>query len=242
MNARTTFSTPLRLLGQARADDRGRASRFSLDAPGGSTPPQFDEPSLFYDPPYADRLHDEFAWHLVKYLKRGSGLRYRVAEATLRAVDLTVDFVVERGPRRVGFMCSPSAADAAPDRLTDALRIQYTTVDVLYRLRARDVERHLHDVLLLAAKWDAPLFSKRGRANLNTLATPEARAARPRRVDTVASLRYGGAGAASAAPSSDGLRVVRLSRTHPEGWMQAYERARAHLGITDPPRGWARSA
>jgi len=239
MNDRTTFSAPLRLLGPARTDDPHRLPSTSSH---GSTRPIFDEPSLFYDPPYANQVHDEFAWHLVKYLKRGSGLRYQVAEPALEAVDLTVDFVVERKARRVGVMCGTSEAGAARDRLVDALRIRHANIDVLYRLRAHDIEQHLHDALLLVARWDAALFSDRGQINLNTLATPEARAVHPCTVQTTATVQYK-EDVRSPALSTESLRVQRLSRAHPDGWMPAYEQAREHFGITDVPRQrWARSA
>lgn len=240
MYDRTAFSTPLRLLGAARSE-KARSSARGADDPsaGRPVPPLLDEPSLFYDPPYATRLHDAFAWHLVKYLERGSGLRYRVNGPAFGTADLTVDFVVEHGPLRVGFMCGTSAAGVARDRLLDAARVRHAAIDVLYRFRANDVERHLHDALLLAARWDTALFSERGGINLNTLATPEARAVRPRPVDTVVTLRYEGAEAS--APEAS-LRVQRLSRTHPAGWMRAYERACRHFGTADPPPGWARSA
>lgn len=246
MNDRTASSTPLRLLGPSRSPsgETRRPTCAASDDPQAPrpTPPLLDEPSLFYDPPYASRLHDEFAWHLVKYLKPGSGLRYQVEEPALDALALSIDFVVERGPLRVGFMCGASEAGVEQDRLLDAVRIRHAPLDALYRLRAGDLERHLHDTLLLVAKWDAVLFSDRGHTNLNTLATPEARAARPRVTDTIVTLRYGTEDGPAAALPSASLRVQRLSRAHPDGWMPAYEQAREHFGITEPPQHWARSA
>lgn len=203
------------------------------------TPPVLDEPSLFYDPPYADPLHDAFAWHLVKYLARGSGLRHQVEGPRVGTLALGFDFVVERGGRRIGFMCSASPDGAEHDRRCDALRIGCGAVDVLYRLRTDDIEHHLNDVLLLVAKWDAALFSERGRINLHTLAHPAARAAQPHPTDTVVTVRYD---ATDTAPT-DALRLQRLSRAHPEGWLPAYERAARQAGRRPPAKHrWARSA
>lgn len=251
MKNRAASSAPLRLVGGARIYDRERRSvpastddaRAHPARVHSSTPPLLDEPSLFYDPPYETSLHDEFAWHLVKYLKPGSGLRYRVDGPPLADLELTLDFLVEYGPLRVGFMCGASADGVEVDRLLDAVRMRHMGVDVLYRLRAGDVERHLHDALLLAAKWDAALFSERGRINLNTLATPEARAARPRPIDTVVTLQYEGEAAGPSGPTAS-LRIQRLSQAHPDGWMAAYERARAHFNMPpdSPAQRWARSA
>lgn len=233
MADRTTSFSPLRLL------DHSSEAQPSDDLSSG-VPPLLDEPSLFYDPPYDCPMHDEFAWHLVKYLKRGSGLRYQVQGPSVDRRRHPIDFVVEQGDWRVGFMCGASDEGAAHDRRWDALCVGQAAVDVLYRLRAEDVEQHLHDALLLVGKWDSALFSERGRINLNTLATPEARAACPMPTDTVAIVSYdedrGTVGTKS-------LRVQRVSRSHPEGWMPAYKRAREQAGLpSSPPQRWARSA
>ena len=105
-----------------------------------------------------------------------------------------------------------------------------------------DVEQRLHDALLLVGKWDSALFSERGRINLNTLATPEARAARPTPTDTVVTVSYDEGGETV---RSEPLRIQRISRSHPEGWMPAYERARKQAGAPSAPAApqrWARSA
>ncbi len=243
MTDRPPFSAPLRLLDDSRSAFHEQATPPKAHtSPGKTTPPPLlDEPSLFYDPPYADPVHDTFAWHLVKYLQPGSGLRYQVEGPPAEPVDLGLDFVVERGAWRVGFMCGASAEGVEHDRRCDALRIGRATIDVLYRLRAEDIEERLHDALLLVAKWDAALFSERGRINLSALATPEARAARPLPEDTVVTVSYeetNGVGRATA------LQVQRVSRSHPEGWMPAYEEAYRAAGLpaTAVPKRWARSA
>lgn len=227
MADRTLFSSPLRLLASSSTE-------------AGRTPPLLDEPSLFYDPPYDDPVHDAFAWHLVKYLQRGSGLRHHVAGPSVTDLDLSIDFVVEYEERRIGFMCGASPEGHEHDRRCDALRMGRTAVDVLYRLRADDIEQHLHDALLLVAKWDADVFSERGHINLNTLATPEARAAKPRANQTTVTVRYE---AAESDRASAVLHMQRLSQSHPDGWIPAYEQACEYVGVAPtPPRPWARSA
>lgn len=240
MADRSPFAAPLRLLGQAADAPRAARSAGSSSSASARTPPLLDEPSLFYDPPYDDPVHDAFAWHLVKYLQPGSGLRHHVEGPAVEGCAGRIDFVVEQNRWRVGFMCGVSEAGAAHDRQWDALCIGQAAVDVLYRLRAGDIEQHLHDALLLVGKWDAALFSERGRINLNTLATPAARAARPGPTDTVVTVAYD---EAAGAPGTNTLCIQRLSRSHPEGWMPAYRLIQQTAGpAAAPRRPWARSA
>ena len=217
------------------------------------------EPSLFYDPPYERPLEDEFAWHLVKYLEPISGLQYQVRIETPCA-NVWVDFVVEHGARRIGFEIGGAEDrteyDALPDELAyrDALVLGSGALDVLYRFRGGDLMHRLHDALLVTAAWDRTLFSQRGRINLNTLASPEARACRPRPQDTVARITYETQemtdeidGDTFAYPGLDlptELIVRRLSRANPGAWLRTYDDALTHYGVTDDALGrqWAKSA
>ena len=61
---------------------------------------------------------------------------------------------------------------------------------MLYRFRAADLLYRPHDALHLAAMWDPSLFSERGRINLHTLASPEARPCRPRPNETTYQVTY----------------------------------------------------
>lgn len=210
------------------------------------------EPSLFYDPPYDNSLDDTFAWHLVKYLAPTSGLRYKVSAPAAGRLRPGIDFLVEQGTRRIAFMIDTPGAEA-DDRLHDGLLMGLGAVDVLYRFRAEDLSHRLHDVLYLASRWDPDLFSERGRINLNTLASPEARACQPGAADTSVQLRYTQADPAHShafdlqapdAPRSTRCVVRRLSQQHATGWKAAYERAveqvdAARAGAT---RRWAQSA
>lgn len=212
------------------------------------------EPSLFYDPPYERPLEDEFAWHLVKYLTPISGLRYQVPVQTACA-NLWVDFVMEVGGRRIGFEISDldTPTDEEEQRYRDALLLGSGALDVLYRFRAADLMYRIHDALLLAAGWDPDLFSQRGRINLNTLASPEARAcpvphhrAEARVVYAAQTVTYEDEGevyeGSVAVPSE--LIVRRLSRANPGAWMHDYDAALQHFGISDDALGtqWAKSA
>lgn len=208
--------------------------------PAPSTGVPSDEPALFYAPPYASPTLDRLAWHLVKYLDPACGLRDGVDSSSVAGLPLGIDLLIEHRGRRVGLMCG--APEALRPRWHDALLMGRGAVDVLYRLRPEDVENHLHDALWLAFRWDRTLFSERGRINLRTLATPTARDARPRPIDTVVRLRYDEASGTAPLPS-EACRVQRLSQRHPDGWMPVYEQAREALGL-DPAlqRQWVRRA
>ena len=212
------------------------------------------EPSLFYDPPYERPLEDEFAWHLIKYLRPIAGLRYQVKVET-PCTNAWVDFIVEHGARRIGFeIGNLEKGDEEQERYRDALVIGSGALDVLYRFRAADLLYRPHDALHLAAVWDQALFSERGRINLHTLASPEARLCRPRPHETIARVTY----AAPEEPVEASLNeemlwpqdvppalvVKRLSRANPGVWLTAYDEALRHFGVSDErlEQRWAKSA
>ena len=220
------------------------------------THPQLLEPSLFYDPPYERPLEDEFAWQLVKYLKPISGLRYQVKVETPCA-NAWIDFVVESGARRIGFELGglrPAAREDLEDATyRDALVLGSGTLDVLYRFRGLDLLYRPHDALHVVCAWEPGLFTERGRTNLHTLASPEARACRVRPHETTCRIVY-------EAPMVEGqiedetfawpedvpadLVVHRLSRANPGAWMRNYDAALRYFGVSDDAVGrqWAKSA
>lgn len=204
------------------------------------------EPSLFYDPPYERPLEDEFAWHLVKYVRPIAGLRYQHG-VELGSLRCWVDFVVEIGPHRIGFEIGDLEAgeDAQAQLYRDALLVGTGAVDVLFRLRAVDVLHRLPDVLVLVAGVQPDLFSERGHVNLRTLATPEARAFRPLPGATPLRLAYpeppvddptDEAPLPWPVPAAD-LVVRVLRRDQPTAWLRAYDHAVAHFGLTPDQLG-----
>lgn len=151
-----------------------------------------------YEPPYPGAVQDELAWHLVKAVREDARLRSEVEvevpasagwpEAGTGPAFFTLDLVVEvpvadgdgGAIRRVAFEAAGGpGARALRDhdrRLRrDATLLAHGAVDTIYRLRGSDLLGHMDDVLYLASQWDPDLFSGRGRTNLATLATPEAR-------------------------------------------------------------------
>ncbi|WP_420455555.1 hypothetical protein [Rubrivirga sp.] len=152
-----------------------------------------------YEPPYPGAVQDELAWHLVKVLREDAHLRSEVEVEVPASADwpasgsgpafFTLDLVVEvpvatdggvPEVRRVAFESAGATGHRAlrdHDRRLrrDATLLANGAVDTIYRLRGSDLLGHMDDVLYLASQWDADLFSERGRTNLATLASREAR-------------------------------------------------------------------
>ncbi|MEM9996492.1 MAG: hypothetical protein AAF809_02235 [Bacteroidota bacterium] len=184
--------TPLRPV--ADTSSTNRTASTPLD------PASVDPKALFhglhagpaYTPPYESPLHDEFAWHLVKYLHE-EAVVHAAAQVETPGAFFTVDFLVEAPapavdprsqgrPRRIAFEIG-GARDPRTERLRlrrDATLLASGAVDALYRLRGSDLVYHLEDVLYLASRWDDHVFSERGRVNLDTLASWEAKTLRVR--------------------------------------------------------------
>ena len=141
-----------------------------------------------YEPPYPGAVQDELAWHLVKYLREDAVVRSEVEVEVppgpghgpaFFTLDLVVDVPVEGGAvRRVAFETDAgrSLRDHERRLRRDATLLAHGAVDTIYRLRGSDLLGHMADVLFLASQWDADVFSDRGRINLRTLASSEARA------------------------------------------------------------------
>lgn len=147
-------------------------------------------PAVEPPPPYAGAIHDEFAWHVVKYLADDAVLR---SEHPVEPTDrlpgalFTFDFAVEipvrdargdvTGLRRVAFEIGGARALAEHQRQLrrDATVLASGAADAIYRLRGSDLLDHMEDVLFLVAQWDTEIFSARGQVNLRTLAGPEAK-------------------------------------------------------------------
>lgn len=149
-----------------------------------------------YEPPYPGAVQDELAWHLVKYLREDAHLRSEV-EVEIPAsggwpdagtgpafftLDLVVEVPVDTGDgapavRRVAFEAASGRTLRDHDRRLrrDATLLAHGAVDTIYRLRGSDLLGHMDDVLYLASQWDRDVFSERGRMNLATLASAEAR-------------------------------------------------------------------
>ncbi|MEO0857529.1 MAG: hypothetical protein AAFY55_11860 [Bacteroidota bacterium] len=206
-----------------------------------------------YAPPYESPLHDELAWHLVKYLHEDAVV-HAGAELETPGAFFTVDFLIEAPPpmveprsqgrpRRIAIEIG-GARDPRAERLRlrrDATLLASGAVDALYRLRGSDLVYHLEDVLFMASRWDDHVFSERGRINLTTLASWEAKTLRLRPEQPSALVTYVVDPESedyadpvvaeehlwhAANDSSPFVFVRRLDRKYPDVW-QAYAEAPA---------------
>lgn len=133
--------------------------------------------------------------------------------------------------RRVAFEigAAPSMRDDSTRTRRDATLLARGVVSVVYRLRRVDLIYSQTDVIYIASRLDPDLFSERGRINLETLASPEARAA-VASVDMPDVRIY--ATGHTAATDKD-ILVRRLDARFPADWR---EHAAPAVGrVTTPP-------
>ncbi len=174
-----------------------------------------------YEPPYPGAVQDELAWHLVKVLREDARLRSEVEVEIPASADwprsgtgpafFTLDLVVEVPAgdqvRRIAFEAANGRGLRDHDRhlRRDATLLAHGAVDTVYRLRGSDLMGHMDDVLYLASQWDGDAFSPRGRVNLATLASPEARqvTVRPEQPSVLVPYALDGDGSLEDAPSAE---------------------------------------
>jgi hypothetical protein len=98
--------------------------------------------------------------------------------------------------RRIAFECggTRSLKDHQRQLRRDATLLAADAADAIYRLRGSDLLDHMADVLYLISQWEGTgtvsPFSERGRINLTTLASPEAKALRLRPEQSSVLLSY----------------------------------------------------
>ncbi len=211
-----------------------------------------------HEPPYPGAIQDELAWHLVKYLREDARLRSEVEVEVPPGPGhgpafFTLDFVVEvpcgdGEVRRVAFETAAGRALRDHERRLrrDATLLAHGAIDTIYRLRGSDLLHHMQDVLYLASQWDADLFSERGRINLKTLASAEARALSVRPEQPSVLVPYAlDAASADEAPERHLWHVAngqaphvllrRLDRRFESVWGPYAERSLQKVEVTRPP-------
>lgn len=127
-------------------------------------------------PPYGSPLEDSFAYHLEKYVGDNVQIDSQVPSETICGLFI-MDFVAH-SPRigRIGIECDGKEFhNESRDEWRDAMILGTAAVDVIYRIRGRDIAHHINDVLYCIAQLEPGLCSERGETNLRTLASSEAR-------------------------------------------------------------------
>ena len=169
-------------------------------APSDASPSAGPSALSSYTPPYAGAVQDEFAWHLQKYLVPEARLDAEAAIETPRGL-FTADFLITvptpdgadgTGERRVAVECGASRTLRDHHRRLgrDAALLDSGGADAVLRLRGSDLLDHMEDCLYLAAQWEPAFFSERGKINLTTLATAEAKTLRVRAEQPAVLLTY----------------------------------------------------
>lgn len=139
-------------------------------------------------------IEEAFTYHLHKYLVGNARLDLQVKVETLCG-SYRIDAVVTLpGGRRIAFECDGKGFhDPIRDEWRDAMILGSAGIERIYRLRGRDLNFRLFDVLLVIAAWNRDLFPPRGHTIIRRLASEEILAGGPlpRPPRCLVSYRYG---------------------------------------------------
>ena len=202
------------------------------------------EVSLFYDPPYENELDDRLARHLVAYLSPAASLEYK-ATAWTPYMSCRFDFLIDLGTRRIAIDYTDTPDDLAGALVedNDALALGSGAVDMIFRVRGRDLEERMYDCLHVIAQWEPHLFTPYGRRIFASRASLIGRRAMPARDQDLFSIVY-----PSPAPEEfvafgdliewpvaetekEEIVLRRLSCENPAYWERQFERASMVYGM-----------
>ena len=129
---------------------------------------------VIYDPPYDSPIEDLFVRHYEKYA--GPAVEF-VAQKEVDTIcgRFILDFLIkDEAGYRVGIECDGKEFhEESRDEWRDAMILGDGYVDVIYRLRGREINFYIEDILLLLAELEPTIFRDRAQANLGVLASPE---------------------------------------------------------------------
>jgi len=124
-----------------------------------------------YEPPYDSPIEDIFAWNLGKYINPNLRLDKQTEVNTPWGIFI-LDFMVECKSEKIAFECDgKDFHDVGRDEWRDAMILGGGHVDTIYRLRGTDLVHRAEDCLFVISQLEPQIFSKRGRANLEMLAS-----------------------------------------------------------------------
>jgi hypothetical protein len=196
------------------------------------------EVALFYDPPYENEVDDRLARHLVAYLTPAASLEYK-ANVWAAYSACSFDFMIDLGTRRIAIDYSATPDDLAGALVedNDALALGAGIIDIVFRIRGRDLEERMYDCLHLIAQWEPNLFTPYGRRIFASRASVEARRISVGGADDVLSVAYPEPAPEEVVAFGDVIEwplflaehqqtvMRRLSRERPDYWRRQYERA-----------------
>lgn len=207
---------------------------------------RYREVSLFYDPPYDNEVDDRLARHLVAYLTPAASLDYK-ARIWAAYTQCRFDFVIDLGTRRIALDYTGTPTDIAGALVedNDALALGAGVVDVVFRVRGRDLDERMYDCLHMIAQWEPQLFTPYGRRIFASRASIEARRTVAGLEDDIVSVVFRAPAPEEviamddliewppAGAADDEIVLRRLSRNHPDYWRRQYERASLVYGVRD---------
>lgn len=125
-------------------------------------------------PPYDSPIEDIFAFHYVKHASQSVALMSQHRVETLCGAFI-LDFVMkDQNGYTVGVECDGKEFhNESRDEWRDAMILGENHVDVIYRVRGRDINFYIEDVLYLLSELEPSVFSERANANLKVFASPE---------------------------------------------------------------------
>ena len=128
-----------------------------------------------HEPPYDSPIEDIFAYHLVKYIRPDAKLDKQVTVETPKGI-FRLDFVVSVNGRQIGIECDGEKFhDPWRDEWRDALILGAGFVNDIVRISGKTICGRVHICLLRLSTLYPQMFSDRGKKNIETLATNEAR-------------------------------------------------------------------
>jgi len=125
----------------------------------------------FYEPPYDSPIEDQFAYNVVKYLKKEVQFIPQYEVHTFCAT-YRLDFFLTCENITIGIECDGSKYhDRHKDIIRDTLILGSGAVDTIFRVNGRSIYNNLNDCLWLISYFRPQVFSSRGLSNLETLAS-----------------------------------------------------------------------
>lgn len=143
------------------------AFAWMLDKQGGR---QFYPEPVYMPGKYESPIEDIFAWHITKYLNPEVKFYAQYPVKTICG-SFRIDFVAVYDGVRIAFECDgKNFHDPERDLWRDAMILGDDHVDVIFRLRGRDIYTYPADLIYTISRWHSRIFSLRGQANLLRLA------------------------------------------------------------------------
>ena len=182
-----------------------------------------------YEPPYDSRIEDIFAWNLGKYMDPNLRLDKQIEVNTPWGIFI-LDFMVECKSEKIAFECDgKDFHDVRRDEWRDAMILGEGHVDTIYRLRGTDLVHRAEDCLFVISHFEPQIFSNRGRANLEMLASSSTKESLDRKLNVDKNLGKGSrlmvfdCSPASECFPPPFIYMVRESRHIPDGEISIWE-------------------